>query len=84
MKVRFFLGPPKRNTMDRTDEITKMLRDLERAWLSRQDWRLGQLIENATGREANGEHHCIFYIEDDELIEKIKHATQETVQGTKR
>lgn len=46
--------------------IKPILELIEQIWLMVPDWRLGQLIVNATG-----DHRDPFYIEDDQLEEKL-------------
>lgn len=47
------------------NRIPIILKQLEKEWKRVPDWRLGQLIVNAVGNDP-------FYVEDAELIEKIK------------
>lgn len=51
--------------MRNPDRIDKMCEKIAKYWKSVPDWRLGQLLVNAT----RGSHHYpdLFYIEDNEL-----------------
>ena len=50
------------------NRIPEVLATLQQGWEKVPDWRLGQLIENLK-RYIN--INDLFYIEDDELVEKI-------------
>ena len=54
--------------MRNPNRIYEILNLLRRGWEKVPDWRLGQLIENLK-RYINIDD--LFYIEDDELVEKI-------------
>lgn len=54
--------------MRNPNRIYEILNLLQRGWEKVPDWRLGQLIENLK-RYINIDD--LFYIEDDELVEKI-------------
>lgn len=49
------------------NRIPKVLKTLERIWKQYPDLRLGQLLENST-IQAGKSDHCLFYIEDEELV----------------
>lgn len=51
------------------ERITKILYLLAELWKDVPDWRLGQIISNAV---CLYEDRDIFYVEDEELIEKLK------------
>jgi len=50
--------------INRRDEILKLL---DQIWTKFPDWRLGQILVNATGETGD-----MFYIEDDRLIKDLK------------
>ena len=54
--------------MRNPNRIYEILNLLQRGWEKVPDWRFGQLIENLK-RYINIDD--LFYIEDDELVEKI-------------
>ena len=54
--------------MRNPNRISEVLMMLQQGWEKVPDWRLGQLIENL--KRAIGVDD-LFYIEDDELVEKI-------------
>ena len=54
--------------MRNPNRISEVLMMLQQGWEKVPDWRLGQLIENLK-RYINIDD--LFYIEDDELVEKI-------------
>lgn len=54
--------------MRNPNRISEVLMMLQQGWEKVPDWRLGQLIENLK-RYIN--INDLFYIEDDELVEKI-------------
>jgi len=50
-----------------TERIPSLLARLEKVWVAYPDLRLGQLISNTAKDEFT-----LFYIEDEELIEKME------------
>lgn len=50
------------------NRIPEVLTMLQQGWEKVPDWRLGQLIENLKRYISVND---LFYIEDDELVEKI-------------
>ena len=54
--------------MRNPNRIYEILNLLRRGWEKVPDWRLGQLIENLKRYISVND---LFYIEDDELVEKI-------------
>jgi uncharacterized protein YihD (DUF1040 family) len=48
--------------------IPEVLDEIKKTWARFPDLRLGQLIENVVGRSP----HPLFYIEDEDLVERIK------------
>ena len=50
------------------NRIPEVLATLQQAWKKFPDWKLGQLIENLKRYIGVDD---LFYIEDDELVEKI-------------
>ena len=50
------------------NRIPEVLATLQQGWEKVPDWRLGQLIENLKRYISVND---LFYIEDDELVEKI-------------
>jgi len=58
--------------------IADLLKALEKVWRGYPDWRLGQLIVNAT-RKNRPSFVCpeVFYIEDDEMLKGIEQMAKE-------
>ena len=54
--------------MRNPNRIPEILATLKQAWEKFPDWRFGQLIENL---KIDIGVNDLFYIEDDELVEKI-------------
>lgn len=48
--------------------INEVLTTIAELWAKYPDWRLTQLIINATGAEGP----ALFYLEDDMLVERLK------------
>jgi hypothetical protein len=60
----------KKTPMRNPDRIKIVLEQIEQLWITNPDFRFGQLIMNIT---QTGEHNPkLFYMEEDELLEKIK------------
>ena len=66
--VKIFSNRPTRDP----NRISGLLKVLEQVWQNYPDWRLGQLIVNAT-RLSRPSFKCpeVFYIEDDEMLKAI-------------
>ena len=59
---------PKRGIMRDPKRIPEVLDELRKVWEKSPDLRLGQLIDNIVTRTP-----CpLFYIEDEDLVERIK------------
>lgn len=62
-----------------TKDVTDIVMNI---WMKMPELRLGQLLDNAVGRYAEGATHApggpsMFYIEDDKLLEALKRMKEE-------
>ena len=67
-KIKGVYETPWGKTMRDPERIPEILDKLKEVWEKYPDLRLGQLIDNVVGRSP----HPLFYIEDKDLVERVK------------
>lgn len=60
------------------NRIDRILKELAEIWKEQPDTRLGQLLLNAA------QDPVLYYIEDDELIQKLKEHNKDVIEKSSR